>query len=427
MSSADDKRNGEAIGTVPGRPVTVETPSGGAADRRSFGDETRLPLGGKGPHSGHWLNDPAARLERKNAFDASQVYGTSRFNQETGRLAAKSRPFLWAIDPETGLMRSDLVRARRCPVCDAPPVRGLFVKDGFRHVKCPSCGLIYVSLILREDVLDRYWREEAAWIDVLNSNPQMELDRLKYQYGLDLATALLGQNGGEAAEAPAGGPPSDGRPGAGEEPPPGRGRRLLDFGSGPGGFVRLADEAGWEATALEMNQASSKQLAAEGYQVIVKHLELSDLPPRSFDLISFWEVLEHLPDPRSVLLEARRLLAPGGLMLIMVPNSGSLVTRLLHEKSNTFGGHSHLNHFQAHSLTQLLESVSLKLLEMETVITELGAINNHLAFEDPYRGEAEPFWEALSPELIHQKMWGSRLLAVAGLSAEAPDFFSGLF
>jgi|GEM_PF-359944 len=364
-----------------------------------------------------WLNDPIARLERKNAFDASQVYGTSRFNQETGRLMAKSRPFLWAIDPETGLIRSDLVRARRCPVCDAPPVRGLFVKDGFRHVKCPGCGLIYVSLILREDVLDRYWREEAAWIDVLNSNPQMELDRLKYQYGLDLATARLEESDREAAESLPGPPASGGSPG----------RRLLDFGSGPGGFVRLADEAGWEATALELNQTSSKQLAAEGYQVIVKHLELSDLPPRSFDLISFWEVLEHLPDPRSVLLEARRLLTPGGLMLIMVPNAGSLVTRLLHERSNTFGGHSHLNHFHAPSLTRLLESANLKLVEMETVITELGTINNHLAFEDPYNGEAEPFWEALSPELIHQKMWGSRLLAVAGLSEAGPDFFSGLF
>lgn len=346
-----------------------------------------------------WLSDPNARLERKNAFDASQVYGTSRFNQETGRLTDKSRPFIWAIDPETGLIRSDLVRPRRCPVCDAPPVRGLFVKDGFRHVKCPSCGLIYVSLILREDVLDRYWREEAAWIGVLNSAPQMELDRLKYQYGLDLAEAHLRDSG----------------------------RRLLDFGSGPGGFVRLADEAGWEATALEMNQASSEQLAAEGYQVIVKHLELSDLPPRSFDLISFWEVLEHLPDPRSVLLEARRLLRPGGLMLIMVPNAGSLVTRLLHDKSNTFGGHSHLNHFHVPSLTRLLESANLRLAEMETVITELGTINNHLAFEDPYNGESELFWEALTPELIHQKMWGSRLLALAGLNNDAPDFLSDLY
>ncbi len=330
-----------------------------------------------------WIDDPAARLARKNAFDASLVMGTARFNQETGRITAPSRPFLWAIDGETGLIRADLVRARPCPVCEAPPERGLFVKDGFRHVRCPDCGLIYVSLILREDVLEKYWREELAWTEVLNSGPQMELDRLKYQYGLDLAAARLA------------------------------GRRVLDVGSGPGGFVRLAGEAGWQATALELNQASSEMLAAAGFQVIVKHLELSDLPAGGFDLISFWEVLEHLPEPRTALIEARRLLAPGGLALILVPNAGSLVTRLLHEKSNTFGGHSHLNHFDPASLTRLLAGAGLRLAELETVITELGTINNHLAFEHPYTGRAEPFWEALTPELIHRNLWGSRLLAWA--------------
>lgn len=330
-----------------------------------------------------WISDPAARLERKNAFDGSLVMGTARFNKDTGRLAAQSRPFAWALDQETGFVRSDLVRARRCPICDDPPGRGLFVKDGFRHVQCPRCGLIYVSLILREDVMEKYWREELAWTGVLNSGPQMELDRLKYLYGLDLIACRL------------------------------KGRRLLDIGSGPGGFVRLAGEAGWKAAALEFNQASSRKLEAEGYQVIVKQLEMADLPPDSYDLISLWEVLEHLPDPGNMLAEARRVLNPEGLLLILVPNVKSLVTRLLHEKSNTFGGHSHLNHFGPETLSALLERTGFKTLEMETVITELGTINNHLAFEDPYGGEAGPFWEGLTPELIHGNMWGSRLLAVA--------------
>ncbi len=330
-----------------------------------------------------WLNDPAARLERKNAFDGSLVMGTARFNQATGRLMARSRPFLWAIDQETGLIRPDLVRARRCPVCDQPPSQGLFVKDGFRHVRCPECGLIYVSLILREDVMEKYWREELAWSGILNSSPQMELDRLKYLYGLELAEDLVS------------------------------GRRLLDVGSGPGGFVRLAGERGWEGTALELNVESSKKLAAEGFKVIVKNLELTDLPPHSYDLISLWEVLEHLADPKVVLREIKRLLSPGGLLLILVPNAGSLVTRLLHEKSNTFGGHSHLNHFDVNSLTSLVERVGFDLIEVETVITELGTINNYLALEDPYNGRAEQFWSGLTPELIHRNLWGSRLLLAA--------------
>jgi 2-polyprenyl-3-methyl-5-hydroxy-6-metoxy-1,4-benzoquinol methylase len=280
-----------------------------------------------------------------------------------------------------------MIPARRCPICETPPERGLFVKDGFRHVKCRTCDLVYVSLILREDILDQYWRDEKAWSAVLDSQPQMEMDRLKYQYGLDLVDWRI------------------------------PGRRLLDIGGGNGGFVHVAADGGWQVTALDLNHESSQRLAQRGYQVIVKHLETADLPSGSFDLISLWEVLEHLVDPGLTLSEVRRLLAPGGLLLLMVPNVESLVTRLLHEKSNTFGGHSHLNHFSPQTLPALLKKEGLAILEMETVITELGTINNHLAFEDAYAGSAPPFIPGLTPELIHQNLWGSRILAVAGADA----------
>jgi len=235
--------------------------------------------------------------------------------------------------------------------------------------------------------LEQYWRDEKVWSAVLESQPQIEMDRLKYQYGLDLVSW----------RAP--------------------GRRLLDIGGGSGGFARLADEAGWQVTALELNQDNSRRLEAQGLQVIVKHLETADLPSGSFDLISLWDVMEHLVDPVLTLTEARRLMAPGGLLLILVPNVESLVTRLLHEKSHTFGGHSHLNHFSPRTLETLLNKTGLGGLEMETVITELGTINNHLAFEDAYTGSAEPFHSALTPALIHENLWGSRLLSVAGVKA----------
>ena len=330
-----------------------------------------------------WLTDPEARLAHKDSFDAALAMGTAQFNHKTGRLLCQDRPFLWAIDKTTELIRTELLQARSCPICRTPPSQGLFIKDGFRHVKCLTCGLIYVSLILREDILDQYWRDEKAWSAVLDSQPQMEFDRLKYQYGLDLVSWRT------------------------------PGRRLLDIGGGAGGFARLADESGWQVTALELNQNNSKRLKDEGFKVIVKHLEMADLPSGSFDLITLWEVLEHLVDPGLTLMEAKRLLGPGGILLILVPNVESLVTRLLHEKSNTFGGHSHLNHFSPRTLKTILNNMGLAWLEMETVITELGTINNHLAFEDAYAGSAEPFHETLTSAFIHKNLWGSRILALA--------------
>ena len=330
-----------------------------------------------------WLSDPDERLKRKNAFDASLVLGTAKFNRETGRQDNLHPPFSQHIDPATGLIRMDMLRPRDCPICGAPPGQGLFVKDGFRHVRCPDCELIYVSLILREDLMAKYWREELAWVRVLTSGPQVDMDQIKFGYGLDLASAHV------------------------------KGRKLLDIGAGPGGFPLLASERGWDASAIEFNAESVENMLKEGMRVIVKPLELADLPAASFDLITLWEVLEHLADPKAVLSEARRILAPDGIILILVPNAGSLITRLLHEKSHTFGGHSHLNHFHPKSLTTLLTNARYDLVELETVITELGAINNYLDFEDPYLGEAASIAPELTPRLIHERLWGSRLLALA--------------
>ncbi|MDR3204164.1 MAG: class I SAM-dependent methyltransferase [Deltaproteobacteria bacterium] len=334
-------------------------------------------------HQSSWLLDPSERLNRKNAFDASLVVGTAKFNRETGRIDKPRPPFSQFIDPTTGLIQLDMLRPRNCPVCDAPPKQGLFVKDGFRHVRCPNCDLIYVSLILREDLMIKFWREELSWMSVLTSAPQMSLDKLKYAYGLDLVANYLS------------------------------GVKLLDIGAGTGSFLKQAQERGWETTGIELNTESVENLLKEGMRVIVKPLEIADLPSKSFDLVSMWEVLEHLADIRSILQEAKRLLVSDGLLLLLVPNAGSLVTRVLHEKSDTFGGHSHLNHFNLKSLTTLLTNLNFEIVELETVVTELGTINNHLNFEDPYLGEASHFFPFLTPEFIHQNLLGSRLLVIA--------------
>ncbi|MDR2406174.1 MAG: methyltransferase domain-containing protein [Deltaproteobacteria bacterium] len=334
-----------------------------------------------------WLRDKKLRLERKNAFDGSLVFGTSKFNKDTGRHTRSLQPFQTLIDKDTGLIGSDLVRPRNCPVCGERPGPGLFIKDGFRHVRCPKCGLIYVSLILREDIMIKYWREETAWLSVLHSTPQTDMDRLKYRYGLDLAESFL----------------EDGK----------KHGKLLDIGAGAGDFVLEAKERGWDASALELNLETADYLEREGIQVIVKPLELTDFAHGAFTLITMWEVLEHLTDPKNVLIKTREILSDKGLLLIVVPNAGSLVTRILHEKSNTFGGHSHLNHFNTESLCMLLSDLKYEVVDMETIITELGTINNYLDFQDPYIGEAKEFWPVITPELIHDKLWGSRLLVLA--------------
>ncbi|MEW6263513.1 MAG: class I SAM-dependent methyltransferase [Thermodesulfobacteriota bacterium] len=323
------------------------------------------------------------RPRRKNAFDAGLVLGVDRFNKDTGRDRHRSDAPGWLMDQATGLIRDEYARRRSCPVCGGQWLQPLFIKAGFPHGRCPECGLIYVNPVLTEEAAKRYYQEESSWVQVLTSGAQIEMDRLKYAYGLDVAAPYFS------------------------------GPRVLDVGAGTGLFVETAAARGLQPTALELNRANVDRLRAGGFEVIDRPLEETRIEADTFDLVSLWEVIEHIVEPKPLLNHIARVLKPDGLLMILAPNADSLVTRILHEKSGTFGGHSHVNHFNLKTLTRLLAETGFSLLEAETLITELGTINNHLSFEDPYLGRASEVLDILTPELIHDRLLGSKLFVLA--------------
>lgn len=106
--------------------------------------------------------------------------------------------------------------------------------------------------------------------------------------------------------------------------------RLLDVGAALGVFVERARAAGWQAVGLEPSAWAS------GYARDVLHqpvrtgtLPDAGFPEGSCDVVTLWEVLEHLPEPRETLAAIRRVLVPGGLLALSTPDAGSAVARLL--------------------------------------------------------------------------------------------------
>ena len=106
--------------------------------------------------------------------------------------------------------------------------------------------------------------------------------------------------------------------------------RLLDIGCATGHFPHYVREhSQWEAEGVEPNaEAASFAKEQFGLQVHVGYLSNLDLPSHSFDAVTMWDVLEHVPDPHDLLQQIKLILKPDGILLIRVPVLDSLDARL---------------------------------------------------------------------------------------------------
>ncbi|MGH7402305.1 MAG: class I SAM-dependent methyltransferase [Candidatus Rokuibacteriota bacterium] len=109
----------------------------------------------------------------------------------------------------------------------------------------------------------------------------------------------------------------------------GRGRKALDVGAADGFLAERLTAQGWSVTALERDPELAARARGRCKEVVVADLESA--PPLlhgPFDAIVYGDVLEHLSDPRATLLALDRTLAPGGTVIVSVPNVAHLWVRL---------------------------------------------------------------------------------------------------
>ena len=110
----------------------------------------------------------------------------------------------------------------------------------------------------------------------------------------------------------------------------GRPGRVLDVGTANGVFVWLADRQGWKAEGVELSPFAVNWGRNQFHADLIEG-SIADLSPEPrYDLITLWDTLEHVLDPRRTLRDCYQRLAPGGILAILTPDTLSLVNRLLH-------------------------------------------------------------------------------------------------
>jgi len=162
-------------------------------------------------------------------------------------------------------------------------------------------------------------------------------------------------------------------------------RRVMDVGCGSGLFLDLARQAGLETFGLELNPAAAEKARAKGHQVLDRMLhELRpDQALGSLDLITFFQVLEHVPDPVAVLRQAADLLKPGGVISAAGPSAEGFY-RLTPWDPHQWPPH-HVSLWRLADFAQLGRASGLRLIESGgdrlygTDIERGGKLHNRLA------------------------------------------------
>ncbi len=209
-----------------------------------------------------------------------------------------------------------------CDLCGADQQDLVFVKEGFCHVRCRRCGLVFVNP--RQAGHLETQRESGTGTmgdEVLSSSQKKRLHR---ELGLYRPYRTL--------------------------------NRILEIGAGRGWLLGEASAGGWETWAVEVNSRALEHLRARGiFRIISEPADSFHSPEEHFDVVRLWDVIEHLESPRTVMRRIARVLRPGGLLRISTTNFRSLSRWVNGPEWVYLNGSDHIVLFEPRTIRQLLE------------------------------------------------------------------------
>lgn len=206
----------------------------------------------------------------------------------------------------------------------------------FPVVKCSGCGLVSLKEMPSSALLDKYYSDsyhykikEKGLVHLLENNLNQAMHR-KHLKKIEQHA----QKG-----------------------------KLLDLGCGSGYFLKFVQQLGWEVQGVEMSDYAAEIARKQGISVSTKSVTEAVFPEEAFDVITMFNVLEHMTNLDEVMANNYRWLKPGGLLVVEVPNVNSIQRKI-------FGGNwvhwdvpRHIFHFSPETLRKLAEKSGFKVIE----------------------------------------------------------------
>jgi 2-polyprenyl-3-methyl-5-hydroxy-6-metoxy-1,4-benzoquinol methylase len=213
-------------------------------------------------------------------------------------------------------------------------------KDHMRVVRCSTCDLVYVNPAF----------DEAHYKKVYRSTEYQEILR---DLGIHSHQYRVERFGRERVDIMA-------RHLASARP------RMLDVGCSTGFVVEAARQRGWDAVGLDLNPSAVEFGRSRGLDLRGVALEDAEFEPASFDAVCLFDVLEHLLDPVRTLRACVRLVRPGGILFLYVPNYDSASRLLMGKDAHFIWPTHHLNYYTPTTIQDLLRRQGLRIEYLAT-------------------------------------------------------------
>lgn len=142
--------------------------------------------------------------------------------------------------------------------------------------------------------------------------------------------------------------------------------KLIDVGCGIGYFAEVAKERGWEVYGTEYTDKAIEICQKKGIKMKQGKLNPMDYPPNYFDIITSFEVIEHINNPLEELENFKQLLRKGGGLYITTPNFNSISRWLSGPEWTVVGYPEHLSYYTPRTLNTLLQKFGFKKAKVET-------------------------------------------------------------
>ncbi|WP_044401179.1 class I SAM-dependent methyltransferase [Lacinutrix sp. Hel_I_90] len=145
-------------------------------------------------------------------------------------------------------------------------------------------------------------------------------------------------------------------------------KTLLDIGCGTGDFLKTAQTGQWRVFGVEPNEAARSIANTNSNNNVFSTEQLSKFESQSFDVITLWHVLEHLPNLEEQISVFKRLLKPKGTLVIAVPNYKSHDAIFYKNFWAAYDVPRHLWHFSQTSIKALFKKEQMKVVETHPMV-----------------------------------------------------------